>query len=65
MDDEYQGEVTLLKGYTRGMLEQEPKLDDSKTVSEVVQEAVQPLVDLQHEIRRGQRQILRARRRLR
>ncbi len=47
IDDEYQGETVLVKGYTRGMLEQEPKLDESKTVKQVVEEAVQPLVDVQ------------------
>ncbi len=47
IDDEYQGETVLVKGYTRGMLEQEPRLDESKTVKQVVEEAVQPLVDVQ------------------
>jgi energy-dependent translational throttle protein EttA len=47
LDDEYQGETVLVKGYTRGMLEQEPQLDESKTVKQVVEEAVQPLVDVQ------------------
>ncbi|MCX6018098.1 MAG: energy-dependent translational throttle protein EttA [Chloroflexi bacterium] len=46
-DDEYQGETVLVKGYTRGMLEQEPHLDESKNVRQVVEEAVQPLVDVQ------------------
>ncbi len=36
----------LSKGYTRGLLEQEPVLDPAKTVREVVEEAVQPIVDL-------------------
>jgi ATP-binding cassette ChvD family protein len=44
-DDGYTGEVTFSKGYSVGMLEQEPKLDDSKTVRQVVEEAVQPIVD--------------------
>ena len=47
IDDEYQGDTVLVKGYTRGMLEQEPRLDESKTVKQVVEEAVQPLVDVQ------------------
>jgi sulfate-transporting ATPase len=47
VDEEYQGETVLVKGYTRGMLEQEPKLDETKTVRQVVEEAVQPLVDIQ------------------
>ncbi len=46
VDDGYIGETVLAPGYTRGLLEQEPKLDESKTVKEVVQEAVQPLVDM-------------------
>jgi ATP-binding cassette ChvD family protein len=47
VDDEYQGDTVLVKGYTRGMLEQEPRLDDNKTVRQVVEEAVQPLVEIQ------------------
>lgn len=35
----------LTKGTTRGMLEQEPQLDATKTVKQVVEEAVQPIVD--------------------
>ena len=45
VDKDYQGEVVFAPGYSVGYLEQEPKLDDSKTVKEVVQEAVQPIVD--------------------
>jgi energy-dependent translational throttle protein EttA len=44
-DDGYNGEVTFSKGYSVGMLEQEPELDDSKTVRQVVEEAVQPVVN--------------------
>ena len=44
-DKDYQGEVVFAPGYSVGYLEQEPKLDDSKTVKEVVQEAVQDVVD--------------------
>src|SRR5574339_708023 len=46
MDKDYIGEIAMSKGYTVGLLEQEPKLDDSKTVMEVVKEAVAPIVDL-------------------
>jgi energy-dependent translational throttle protein EttA len=46
VDDEYLGETMLSKGYTRGLLEQEPALDATKTVRQVVEEAVQPIVDL-------------------
>ncbi len=45
VEKEYQGEVVFAPGYSVGYLEQEPKLDNSKTVKEVVQEAVQPVVD--------------------
>ena len=46
VDKDYQGEVVFAPGYSVGYLEQEPKLDDTKTVKEVVQEAVQETVDL-------------------
>ena len=46
VDQEYVGEIVMSKGYTVGLLEQEPKLDETKTVIEVVREAVQPIVDL-------------------
>ena len=46
VDKDYQGEVVFSPGYSVGYLEQEPKLDDTKTVKEVVQEAVQDVVDL-------------------
>src|SRR5512134_3711579 len=46
VDKDYIGEITMSKGYTVGLLEQEPKLDDSKTVIEVVKEAVRPVVEL-------------------
>jgi len=45
-DQEYQGEVVFSPGYSVGMLEQEPKLDPNKTVKEVVEEAVQDIVNL-------------------
>ena len=46
VDKDYQGEVVFSPGYSVGYLEQEPKLDDTKTVKEVVQEAVQETVNL-------------------
>jgi ATP-binding cassette ChvD family protein len=46
VDKDYIGEIAMSKGYTVGLLEQEPHLDNDKTVREVVQEAVQPIVDL-------------------
>jgi len=44
-DTGYDGEVVFSTGYSVGMLEQEPQLDDEKTVKEIVEEAVQPIVD--------------------
>ncbi|MEN6559475.1 MAG: energy-dependent translational throttle protein EttA [Acidobacteriota bacterium] len=45
-DKDYIGEVALSKGYTVGLLEQDPRLDPAKTVVEIVREGVQPVVDL-------------------
>ncbi len=45
-DDGYTGEVTFSKGYSVGLLEQEPELDREKTVKQVVEEAVQPVVNM-------------------
>ena len=45
-DKDFNGEVVFSKGYSVGYLEQEPKLDESKTVRETVEEAVQSTVDL-------------------
>jgi sulfate-transporting ATPase len=44
-DDGYSGEVVFSPGYSVGLLEQEPQLDAQKTVKQVVEEAVQPVVD--------------------
>ena len=46
MDKDHNGEVVFSPGYSVGMLEQEPKLDESKTVKQIVEEAVQSTVDL-------------------
>lgn len=46
LDEEYVGEIAMSKGYTVGLLEQEPQLDDEKTVQAVVEEAVKPIKDL-------------------
>ncbi len=46
IDKDYRGEVVFAPGYTVGYLEQDPKLDPSKTVIEVVREGVQPIMDL-------------------
>lgn len=49
VDKEYNGEVVFSPGYSVGMLEQEPKLDPTKTVRQVVEEGVQSIVDLLRE----------------
>lgn len=46
VDHEFNGEAVLSDGYTIGFLEQEPQLDDDKTVREIVEEGVQETVDL-------------------
>ena len=46
IEKEYQGEVVWAPGYSVGYLEQDPKLDPNKTVREVVQEGVQPVIDM-------------------
>src|SRR5665648_55729 len=46
IESSYQGEVVISPGYTVGYLEQDPKLDQSKTVKDIVQEGVQEIVDV-------------------
>lgn len=46
VEKDYQGEVVWSPGYSVGYLEQEPVLDDSKTVIEVVREGVKETMDL-------------------
>lgn len=46
LDKSYQGEVVFSPNYSVGYLEQEPQLDPTKTVKQVVQEGVQPIMDL-------------------
>ena len=45
LEKNYQGEVVFSPGYSVGYLAQEPHLDDTKTVKEVVMEGVQNVVD--------------------
>jgi energy-dependent translational throttle protein EttA len=45
-DKDYLGEIMPTKGYAMGLLEQEPQLDATKTVKQVVEEAVKPIADL-------------------
>src|SRR3989440_9798564 len=46
VDKDFLGETVLSPGYTVGFLEQEPQLDPSKSVREVVEQGVQPVIDL-------------------
>ncbi len=46
LDKEFQGDVVSDQTFTVGLLEQEPQLDKSKTVKEIVEEGVKPVVDL-------------------
>lgn len=46
VEKSFNGEVVFSPGYDVGYLEQEPKLDDSKTAKEIVMEGVQPIVDM-------------------
>jgi ATP-binding cassette ChvD family protein len=46
VDRDFLGETVLSPGYTVGFLEQEPQLDETKTVREIVEQGVQPIVDL-------------------
>ena len=45
LDKDFQGEVVFSPGYTVGYLPQEPQLDETKTVRQIVEEGVQPIVD--------------------
>lgn len=45
-DEEYLGDISAQKGITFGYLHQEPQLDPSKTVKEIVEEGVQETIDL-------------------
>ena len=46
IEKSYQGDVVFSDGYTVGYLEQEPKLDESKTVMDIVKEGMQEAVDV-------------------
>lgn len=50
VDKDFEGEIVFSPGYTVGLLEQEPQLDPSKTVIEVVQEAVAEIIAMQKEL---------------
>src|SRR6476660_3673134 len=49
VDQNYTGEITRSKGYTVGLLEQEPQLDPDKTVEAIVEEGKKELVAMLHE----------------
>jgi ATP-binding cassette ChvD family protein len=49
VDKNYQGDVTFLQDYSVGYLEQEPKLDDNKTVMEIVREGAAETVAILEE----------------
>jgi ATPase subunit of ABC transporter with duplicated ATPase domains len=49
IEDNFDGEVHFTKDYSIGLLEQEPYLDETKTVKEIIQEAVQEVVDIMKE----------------
>jgi ATP-binding cassette ChvD family protein len=46
VDQEFQGRTAVSPGFTIGFLEQEPQLDGTKTVRQIVEQGVQPIVDL-------------------
>jgi sulfate-transporting ATPase len=46
VDNDYVGEIAMSKGYSVGLLEQEPALDETKTVIEIIREGVQPIVEM-------------------
>ena len=52
VDKDFNGQTNLSAGYTVGFLEQEPLLDETKTVREIVEQGVQDLVDLHNEYNR-------------
>ncbi|MGC1401454.1 MAG: energy-dependent translational throttle protein EttA [Thermodesulfobacteriota bacterium] len=52
VDQEFNGQTVLSQGLSVGFLEQEPQLDDSKTVKEIVEQGVQETVDLLNEFNR-------------
>ncbi len=49
VDKSYQGDIVFSEGYSIGYLEQEPKIDDNKTVIDVVKEGMQEAVDVLRE----------------
>lgn len=52
VDKDFNGKTVIAPGHTVGFLEQEPQLDNTKTVKEIVEEGVQGTVDLLNEFNR-------------
>lgn len=46
LEESFDGEVHFTKNYSIGLLEQEPHMDDTKTVKEIIQEGAQEVVDI-------------------
>ena len=61
VDKEFNGQTILSPGHTVGFLEQEPQLDETKTVREIVEEGVQETVDLLNEFNRINETVLPSR----
>src|SRR5690349_15545250 len=49
VDQDFQGKTTVSPGFTIGYLEQEPQLDPNRTIRDIVEQGVQPIVDLLRE----------------
>ena len=49
LDTEFNGKITIAPGHTVGFLEQEPRLDNEKTVRDIVEQGVQEAVDIVNE----------------
>src|SRR5216110_1120908 len=49
VEQDFQGKTAVSPGFTIGFLEQEPQLDPAKTVREIVEQGVQPIIDLLRE----------------
>ncbi len=51
-DKDFNGETVISPGHTVGMLEQEPELDENRTVKQIVEEGVQEIVETMNEYNR-------------
>jgi sulfate-transporting ATPase len=49
VDKDFQGEISLSPGYTTGYLEQEPRLDETKTIRQIVEQGVAGTMELLHQ----------------